>query len=281
MDTQGARVPQIDILLPTCNRLESLIFTLGGIAAQSLTGFRLIVADQSDRDARASAAVQSLLRIIQAHGSQVDWHWRRPVHGIAEQRHFLLEQASADTVLFIDDDVYMEPWVAERLLEKIQEQGCGFIGAFPAGLSYREDVRPEQLKVAYWEGQVEPESLEPEGPGWERWQLHRAANMFHLARAEQLSEVKLYKVAWIGACVLYDRQKLLDVGGFSFWNRLPRYHSGEEVLVQNLMMRRWGGCGMLPSGTYFSEVSSSVLNSEGSVDGHALDLLPEMLEKYP
>ena len=50
---------------------------------------------------------------------------------------------------------------------------------------------------------------------------------------------------WVAACALYDRQKLLAVGGFSFWKRLPRYHSGEEVLVQNLLMRRWGACAIL------------------------------------
>ena len=37
--------------------------------------------------------------------------------------------------------------------------------------------------------------------------------------------------------MLYDRQKLLEAGGFEFWRRLPRYHSGEEVLVQNLLVR--------------------------------------------
>jgi hypothetical protein len=79
---------------------------------------------------------------------------------------------------------------------------------------------------------------------------------------------------------MYDRVKLLEVGGFSFWPRLPRYHSGEEVLVQNLLMRRWGGCAILPSGTYYSQVPSTVLNEAGTVDGHALDLLAEMIEQY-
>jgi hypothetical protein len=69
-------------------------------------------------------------------------------------------------------------------------------------------------------------------------------------------------------------------GGFSFWPQLPRYHSGEEVLVQNLLMRRWGGCGMAPSGTYYSQVPTTVLNDRGNVDGHALDLLPEMVRRY-
>jgi hypothetical protein len=60
---------------------------------------------------------------------------------------------------------------------------------------------------------------------------------------------------------------------------LPRYHSGEEVLVQNLLMRRWGGCGLIPAGTYFAEAPTTVLNEAGTVDGHALELLPEMIER--
>ncbi len=59
-----------------------------------------------------------------------------------------------------------------------------------------------------------------------------------------------------------------------------RYHSGEEVLVQNILMRKWGGCGIIPSGTYYSQLPSTVLNSDGKVDGHALDLLPEMVSKF-
>jgi hypothetical protein len=125
---------------------------------------------------------------------------------------------------------------------------------------------------------VEPEALEPEGPGWERWQLHRAANLYHVAERLPAGAQRLYKVAWVACCVAYDRAKLEAVGGFSFWQRLPRYHSGEEVLVQNLLMRRWGGCGIMPSGAYHSELESTVLNPEGRVDGHALDLLPEMLK---
>jgi hypothetical protein len=70
------------------------------------------------------------------------------------------------------------------------------------------------------------------------------------------------------------------VGGFSFWDKLPRYQSGEEVLVQNLLMRRWGGCAIMPSGTYYAQLPSTVLNPQGTVDGHALDLLPGMVQQY-
>lgn len=122
--------------------------------------------------------------------------------------------------------------------------------------------------------------MEPGSPGWERARLHAAANAYHAGLSLAPSEVRRYKVAWIASCILYDREKLFKVGGFSFWPWLPRYHSGEEVLVQNLLMRRWGGCAIMPSGTYHSQVPSTALNPAGIVDGHALELLPEMVERY-
>lgn len=270
----------VDVLLPTCNRLESLILTLSGVAGQTCCDVRVIVADQSTAPVPESQTVQTLSRIIEARGGHWEYHKRPPIHGIAEQRDFLLRQASAEAVLYLDDDVFMEPWVLQRLLDTLCQQGCGFAGAFPAGLSHRDDVRPEQHIVDWWDGPVRPEVVDPGSKEWERWQLHRAANTFHVGRALPAGTTMLYRTAWIASCVLYDRRKLLQVGGFSFWDRLPRYHSGEEVLVQNLLMRRWGGCAILPSGTYYSQVPTTVLNAAGTVDGHALDLLPEMIARY-
>jgi hypothetical protein len=183
-------------------------------------------------------------------------------------------------VLYLDDDVLMEPWVAAKLAEVLDAEQCAFVGAFPAGLTFRDDVRPQQQIVDYWDGPVGPEVVEPDTQPWERWHLHRAANLYHASLRLKPGEFRLYKVAWIASCILYDRQKLLDVGGFAFWRRLPRYHSGEEVLVQNLLMRRYGGCGIMPSGTYYSQLNSTVLNAQGSVDGHALELLPELAARY-
>jgi glycosyltransferase involved in cell wall biosynthesis len=273
-------MPVIDVLLPTIDRLSSLVMTLGGIAAQTLTDLRLIVADQSEPPVGDDPAVLTLCRLIETRGGEFEWH-RRPIRrGIAEQRDFLLRRAEADAVLYLDDDVYLEPWVAETLLATLRAERCGFVGAFPAGLSHRDDVRPAQQAIAYWDGPVEAEIIEPESSAWERWQLHRASNLLHVAQSLPPGARRRYRVAWIASCVLYDRRKLESVGGFGFWSRLPRYHSGEEVLVQNLLMRRWGGCGIVPSGAYYSQAPTTVLNDRGAVDGHALELLPEMVARY-
>lgn len=270
----------IDILLPTYNRLSSLIMTLSGVASQTRTDLRVVIADQSQEPANEEQVVRNLLRVIEARGGSVLYVHRPPVHGIAEQRDFLLQQARAETILYLDDDVLLEPWVVARLSEVLAEQRCAFVGAFPAGLSYRDDRRPQQQKIEYWTGRVKPEVVEHESQEWERWHLHLAANLYHVGQMLPPGESRLYKVAWISSCILYERAKVEAVGGFSFWQRLPRYHSGEEVLVQNLLMRRWGGCAIVPSGTYYSQVPTTVLNAADTVDGHALELLPEMVERY-
>jgi len=101
----------VDILLPTRNRLHSLIFTLGGVAAQTLSDVHVIVADQSNQTVQDDPVVQSLLRIIEARGGAYEWHVRMPLRGITEQRDFLLRRSTAGAVLYLDDDVFMEPWV--------------------------------------------------------------------------------------------------------------------------------------------------------------------------
>lgn len=270
----------VDILLPTCDRLASLVMTLCGVAGQEWRDFRLIVADQSGTPADGSPVICTLRRLLEVQGCAVEWHYRPERRGIAEQRAFLLERAQAPAVLYLDDDVLLEPWVLGRLCAVLERERCGFVGAFPAGLSFLHDVRPAQQRIEYWDGPVRPEKVEPGSPEWERHHLHRAANLFHVSRRFAPGEGRLYKVAWVASCILYDRAKLLRVGGFSFWPRLPRYHSGEEVLVQNLLLRRYGGCAIAPSGAYHAEEPSTVLNPAGTVDGHALALLEELAARY-
>ncbi len=95
----GKFVIPVDILLPTYNRLTSLILTLAGIAAQTVRDLRVIVADQSQEPAGDARVVQTLRRVIEVRGGYVEWHYRRQVYGIAEQRDFLLKKATADAVL--------------------------------------------------------------------------------------------------------------------------------------------------------------------------------------
>ena len=139
-------------------------------------------------------------------------------------------------------------------------QQCGFVGCAPIGWSYLDDERPGDQVVEPWIGGVTPEVVVPEGEAWERHRLHSAANMVHAARRLGLRDEDAlpYRVAWVGGCVLYDAAALREAGGFGFWRELPADHAGEDVLAELRVMRRHGGCAILPSGAWHLELPTTI-----------------------
>jgi len=257
--------PLLDVLIPTCDRPEALAVTLAGLGAQTLASFRVVVSDQSERadlpgGAIAAPEVRTPLRLLAARAREVETHRHLPRRGLAEQRQFLLDHAHARYALFLDDDVLCEPDLLERLLAVIVEQRCGFVGMPLVGLSHLDDVRPHQQAIEPWDGPVEPERITPDDPRWDRHHLHSAANAWHVQERMGLkaSSPLLYKVAWIGGCVLYDVAKLRAVGGFEFWHELPPEHCGEDVLAQLRVMAEYGGCGVLPTGAFHQQLPTTV-----------------------
>lgn len=263
----------IDILIPTCDRPAALAVTLTSLCAQTYRDFRVIISDQTeDKDVVETKELQAVMRILEAHRNPVEVYKNLPRRGIAEQRQFLLEKATAPYVLFLDDDVILEPYVGQNLLAAIQEEKCGFVGNSFIGLSFINDVRPHEQNIEFWDTPVTPEVVKSGMPAWERWRLHNAANPYHIQQRFGITSdrPRKYRVAWVGGCAIYDRQKLLDVGGYSFWQELPPHACGEDVLVQLRLMAKYGGCGLLPSGAYHQELPTTI--SDRSVD--APHLLP-------
>jgi GT2 family glycosyltransferase len=249
----------IDVLIPTYARPAALAITLTSLIAQTWRNFRIVISDQTEgSDPLTTGEVQAVLRVLQAHGHQIDLHKHLPRRGIAEQRQFLLDQATAPYVLFLDDDLILEATVMQELLAVMQAENCGFVGNAPHGLSFIQDVRQPDQAIEFWPGAVQPEVVQPETSAWARWRLHSAANLYHLQQRLGLPSPRPYKVAWIGGCILYDTAKLRSVGGFNFWPQLPIAHSGEDVLVQRQLMARYGGCGLMPSGVYHQELPTTL-----------------------
>jgi glycosyltransferase involved in cell wall biosynthesis len=259
----------VDILIPTYCRPAALAVTLTSLIAQTYRGFRVVISDQTEgNDPLATGEVQAVLRVLQAHGHPVETHKHLPRRGIAEQRQFLLDQVTAPYALCLDDDLILEPEVVERLLTAIQEAGCGFVGSAMMGLSFLQDVRPQEQGIEFWEGPVQPEVVKPNTPEWERWRLHNAANLYHLQQRLKLTpaQQRKYRVAWVAGCILYDTAKLREVGGYSFWQALPPEHCGEDVLVQLRLMERYGGCGLIPSGVYHQELPTTIRDRRVAAD---------------
>ena len=261
-----AREPAcVDVLVPTYRRRCALAMTLVALAGQTLSRLRVVISDQTD-DAgpHTHAETAAALRILDARGYTVDVHRHLPRRGMAEQRQFLLDCCTAPYALYLDDDVVLEPDLIARMLRAIEQARCGFVGSAVIGLSYRDDVRPHQQAIEWWEGEVQPELVRPDTPAWARHHLHSAANLYHVQRALGLAGAtqRLYKVAWVGGCVLYDAARLRAAGGFRFWRELPQVHCGEEVLAQLRVMARFGGAGLIPSGAYHLELPTTLPDRE-------------------
>lgn len=269
--------PVVDVLIPTYNRPAELAVTLAGLAAQDDPPFSVIVSDQSDDPAAVQApAVQSMIRVLRAQGRPVEVHRHLPRRGLAEQRQFLLEQSAAEFVLYLDDDVWLEPKSISRMTDAIRTLGCGFVGTFVQALSYVDDDRPHQrTSFEPWEGPVVPERMRMDEPGIARASLHAAANLVHLARDVPVERDGwlAYRIAWLGACGMYRRSALVECGGFDFWPLLPPEHAGEDVAAQWRVMERFGAAGLLPSGAVHLESPTTV--PDRSVEARDVVFAPE------
>lgn len=256
------RSPSVEVLIPTADRPRELAVTLSGLAAQQEADFDVVVSDQSLRTpAGRDPVVQAMVRVLEAQGRRVRILPHLPRRGLAEQRAFLLEQSHADAVLLLDDDVWLEPGAVTTLTRALDELGCGFVGMAPQGLSYSGDVRPqEQTPFEPWTGPVQPETVRPGTRAFGRWTLHNAANLVHIAEGLRLADGDwlAYRIAWVGACVLYRRDALVEVGGFDFWPLLPPEHAGEDVVAQWRVMERFGGAGLLPSKAVHLETPTTI-----------------------
>lgn len=257
---------ELTVLIPTCNRNDALLITLTSLVSQTYSSFDIVMSDQSDKYliTQNEAALISVIRVLQHHGKGIRAYQHLPRKGMAEHRQFLLDQVETPYCLYIDDDLLLEPYAIDVMMRTIKKERCGFVGSAVIGLSYKNDHRPHQQHVELWEGKVQPEHVKPGSEAWNRYKLHNAANILHVQErlgAAPDSPIP-YKVAWVGGCTLYDTARLRDVGGFSFWKNLPKDHCGEDVQAQLLVMKKYGGCGVMPSGAYHQEHPTTLPNRE-------------------
>jgi GT2 family glycosyltransferase len=251
----------IDILIPTYKRVKALAVTLTSLYYQDETGFNIIISDQSpDNSLEDDQTIQTIKRLLEVKGHAVTFYQNLPARGMAQQRQFLLEQSTLKYCLFLDDDLILESFVVRNMLKTIRNKNIGFVGCAVIGLSYKNDVRPHQQEIEFWDEEITPETIIPQSSEWERYKVHNAANIYHVEQKfNATSDNPIpYKIAWIGGCVMYDAEQLREVGAFSFWQQLPEKHCGEDVLAQLRVMKKYGGCGIIPSGVYHQELETTV-----------------------
>ncbi|MFN3403064.1 MAG: glycosyltransferase family 2 protein [Cytophagaceae bacterium] len=252
---------KITILIPTYNRVCSLSVLLTSLCYQEEKNFDIIISDQSTENILlGNISLKCSINLLNVKGHEVTVKRNNQKRGMAHQRQFLLDHCETEYALFLDDDLILEPYVIKNLLKALEKGDCGFAGAAVIGLSYKNDIRPSEQNIEFWKEEVKPEYIKPGSVEWNRFVLHNAANVYHLQERYCRNEIEIlrYKVAWIGGCTMYNTEKLKDCGGFSFWKDLPANHCGEDVLAQLRVMKKYGGCGILPSGVYHQELETTV-----------------------
>ena len=205
----------ITILIPTYKRVKALAVTLTSLYYQKEAEFDIVISDQSPDDVLyEDQSIQTIKRLLEIKGHSVSILKNLPARGMAQQRQFLLEQSKSKYSLFLDDDLILDDYVVRNMKQTLEKESIGFVGCAVIGLSYKNDVRPHQQYIELWDGGVTPETIIPKSSEWERYKVHNAANIYHVEQKFNATPDKPipYKVAWVGGCVMYDTDKLREIG---------------------------------------------------------------------
>jgi len=244
--------PIVDVLIPATGSPVSLGATLASLASQRYEAFRVSIA-APPLAPRDEAEIRALAGILAAHGHAVRLDdVAQPVKS-GGRRQALVDRATASYLLVVDDGIFLEPDLIGRLVAAIRAAGSGFVGSSVIDLRFRMEHRLDEQSIDFWDGPVQPEEIHVGSPAWERRRLHRGANLQHLRERLPRTRDRLYRVADVQGCVLYDAAKLHAAGGFRVrpdHGHDPAVPTGTESAAQLRLLARFGGAGLFPSGAY-------------------------------
>ena len=245
-------LPIVDVLIPATGPPASLAATLSSLANQRYPSFR-VMATRAPLDEAEEPELSGLVGMLEAGGHAV-----RIVDAEAPGRgggrvQVLLDLAAAEYVLVVDDGIFLEADLLGRLVGGLRASGAAFLGSSVVDLRFRDEHRPDEEVIEFWDGPVRPEEIGVDSHAWARRKVHRGANLHHLRERLPRTRDRLYHVADIGGCVLYDTAKLRAVGGFrppGDHGRHPSIPLSTTSASQLRLLDRYGGAGLFPSGAY-------------------------------
>ncbi|HXP85600.1 MAG TPA: glycosyltransferase family A protein [Bryobacteraceae bacterium] len=134
--------PAVSVIIATYNRGEILCQTMAMALAQDYTDFEVIVVDQSPEPPEA------VQRFVQNAGSRLKYI-RRETPNLPAARNAGVRAAQGEIVVFIDDDVVIEPdFAASHLRHYSDDQvGCVTGPALPPDERSEQEVLAQQLRL--------------------------------------------------------------------------------------------------------------------------------------
>jgi GT2 family glycosyltransferase len=118
----GSRVPSLAVVIPTLNRPGDLTITVRTLLDQTALPLELVIVDQSAND-ESERQVRALYEKMADQAKHVRLRYMRDpaINGLTMARNVALDQNHCDIVLFLDDDVELEPDFVECLMQGYAE----------------------------------------------------------------------------------------------------------------------------------------------------------------
>ena len=241
--------PEVDVLVPGAWSSDGLAATLASLASQRYPAFSIVAARPPT--AAAVTPIADICAILEVRGHAVRMTDLPAGLTPSGRRQALLDAATAPYVLVVEDDIFLEPDLLGRMVAAIRTTRCGLVGSAPVDLRFRAEHRPSEQAIEFWDGPVRPEEIGVGSRAWARRRVHRGANLEHLRERLPRTRDRLYRIADIRGCVLYDRNALRAAGGFVAVGRhRDQVPLSVEASAQLRVIARDGGAGLFPSGTY-------------------------------
>lgn len=152
----------ISVVIPTRNRVKTLVSSLKTLDDQTLLPKEIIIVDGSD-DFQSDLSLDQFERI----GLNIQW-LRANELGAAAQRNQGVSASNGDFVLFMDDDVYLETDVLEKLWTGMNTlNGAGAVNAMIKNQQYTTPGTISRLMYRLMSGErLDSYAGKLIGPAW-------------------------------------------------------------------------------------------------------------------
>lgn len=118
----------VSMVIPTKDRVEPLCQTIESIAAQTIKPLEIIIIDQSANTLPRSSVEQTWKKLGPPEKYSLKYVSDGSLSGSSTARNVGIDLARGEVILFLDDDVILEPDFIERLLEPYSDAAVGGVG---------------------------------------------------------------------------------------------------------------------------------------------------------
>src|ERR1051326_8998788 len=119
---------RVSVVIPTKDRVEPLCQTIESVSSQTITPLQIIIIDQSSNTVPKDAVEKTWQKLGPPKNFSLNYISDGTLSGSSTARNVGIDLARGDVILFLDDDVILEPDFIERMLEPYFDAAVGGVG---------------------------------------------------------------------------------------------------------------------------------------------------------